>query len=58
MNLFLSVLRDFDLCGALFSNAEDIRGVVVVDEIDLHLHAVHQHEVLPALIKMFPRFNS
>ena len=55
MNLFLSVLRDFDLCGAPFSSAEDMRGVVVVDEIDLHLHAVHQHEVLPSLIRMFPR---
>ena len=27
----------------------------MVDEIDLHLHAVHQHEVLPNLIKMFPK---
>ena len=25
-----------------------------MDEIDLHLHAVHQHEVLPRLIKLFP----
>ena len=55
LNLFLSVLRDFDLCGVPFSSAEDMRGVVVVDEIDLHLHAVHQHEVLPSLIRMFPR---
>ena len=31
-----------------------MRGIVVVDEIDLHLHAVHQYEVLPELIKMFP----
>ena len=54
LNLFLSILRDFDLCGTPFSQATDIRGIVVVDEIDLHLHAVHQHEVLPELIKMFP----
>ena len=33
----------------------DIQGIVVVDEIDLHLHAIHQHEILPALVKMFPR---
>ena len=26
----------------------------MVDEIDLHLHAVHQHDVLPELIRMFP----
>lgn len=54
LNLFLSILRDFDLCGTPFSQAADIRGIVVVDEVDLHLHAVHQHEVLPELIKMFP----
>ena len=54
LNLFLSILRDFDLCGTPFSGAIDIRGIVVVDEIDLHLHAVHQNEVLPKLIKMFP----
>ncbi len=54
LNLFLSILRDFDLCGTPFSQATEIRGIVVVDEIDLHLHAVHQHEVLPELIQMFP----
>ena len=55
LNLFLSILRDFDLCGASFASTADIRGIVVVDEIDLHLHAVHQYEVLPSLMKMFPR---
>ena len=55
LNLFLSILRDFDLAGTSFSNAGDIRGIAVVDEIDLHLHAVHQHEVLPNLIRMFPK---
>ena len=54
LNLFLSIVRDFGLCGAPFSNAADVRGIVVVDEIDLHLHAVHQYEILPELIKMFP----
>ena len=57
LNLFLSILRDFDLCGVPFSSAEDIRGIVVIDEIDLHLHAVHQHEVLPKLIQMFPKIQ-
>ena len=55
LNLFLSILRDFDLCQTSFARAEDIRGIVVVDEIDLHLHAVYQYEVLPRLMKMFPR---
>ena len=51
----MSILRDFDLSGATFNNAVEIRGIVVVDEIDLHLHAVHQHEILPSLMRMFPK---
>ena len=54
LNLFLSILRDFDLSGTEITRANDIKGIVVVDEIDLHLHAVHQHELLPELIKVFP----
>ena len=54
LNLFLSILRDFDLCDVSFTSAESVRGVVVVDEIDLHLHAIHQYEVLPRLMRMFP----
>ena len=26
-----------------------------MDEIDLHLHAIHQHEILPQLVRMFPQ---
>ena len=56
--LFLSIMRDFDLREdrtVAFSGAADIRGLVVVDEVDLHLHARYQNEVLPELIGMFPR---
>ena len=55
LDLFLSILRDFDLCGTPFPGTTEIRGIVVVDEIDLHLHATHQHEILPLLIQMFPK---
>ena len=55
LNLFLSILRDFDLSYAPLNSAEEVRGIVVVDEIDLHLHAVHQYEILPSLIRMFPK---
>ena len=54
LNLFLSILRDFDLSGTSFTKAGDVRGIVVVDEIDLHLHVIHQYEILPQLMKMFP----
>ena len=55
LNLFLSILRDFDLCEAPFAKPQDVRGIVLVDEVDLHLHAVHQHDILPKLVQMFPR---
>ena len=32
-----------------------IQGIVLVDEIDNHLHAELQHTVLPQLMKLFPR---
>ena len=55
LNLFLSILRDYDLCETQFKDAKDIRGIVMVDEVDLHLHTRHQYEILPNLVKMFPR---
>lgn len=56
-NVFLSILRDYDLSQSKFSSLEDVSGIVVVDEIDLHLHAVHQFEVLPKLMAMFPKIQ-
>lgn len=54
LNLFLSILRDYDLSDGKFTNLSDIKGIVVIDEIDAHLHASHQKEVLPELIASFP----
>ena len=55
LNMFLSILRDFNLSESPVNGTNEIRGIVVIDEIDLHLHATHQYYVLPELIKMFPR---
>ena len=57
LNLFLSILRDYDATSITFSQPEEIAGIVVVDEIDLHLHSRFQFDVLPKLIKMFPRIQ-
>ena len=54
LNLFLTILRDYDLTTSELQQAEDVRGIVVVDEIDLHLHSHHQYEILPRLLSMFP----
>lgn len=32
-----------------------ITGIVVIDEIELHLHTILQREILPKLIKLFPK---
>ena len=42
LSLFFSILRDFDLREARhvsFSSAQDVKGLVVVDEADLYLHS-------------------
>lgn len=54
VDLFLSILRDYDQTRSIWEKLSEIRGLVVVDEIDLHLHAFHQYEVLPELMRMFP----
>ena len=54
INLFLSIIRDYDLSEGELKTLNDIKGIVIIDEIDAHLHAVHQKDVLPKLIKSFP----
>ena len=36
-------------------NLSQITGLVVIDEIDTHLHPTLQHDVLPELINLFPK---
>jgi len=55
LNLFLTILRDFDLSNTYFESLSDVRGIVLIDEIDLHLHSNLQYQVLPTLIKLFPK---
>lgn len=54
INLFLSIVKDYDLSEGVLNSLDDITGVVIIDEVDSHLHTVHQKEVLPKLIKSFP----
>jgi hypothetical protein len=55
-NLFATIVRyadisDINKCFQL----ENIEGVVLIDEIDAHLHGELQYEVLPRLIQLFPK---
>ena len=38
-------------------NAYDVEGVVLIDEIETHLHVTLQKEILPILIDMFPKIQ-
>jgi len=53
--LFASIVRDADLSSMSFNSLGDIKGLVVIDEVDMHLHVGLQYRVLSELIAMFPK---
>jgi len=55
LDLFLCIIKDFDLSNSNFTGLSDINGIVLIDEIDLHLHINLQKNILPPLIKLFPK---
>jgi predicted ATP-binding protein involved in virulence len=54
LSIFSSILMYNDN-GNLLTKTEDMVGIVVVDEVDSHLHIDMQTEVLAGLMKMFPK---
>lgn len=55
-NMFSTIVRYAETTDLRKSiTLENITGIVVIDEIELHLHTRLQKEVLPKLIKLFPR---
>lgn len=52
--IFLSIIRYSDM-GRPGIPLEEIAGISIIDEVDAHLHSELQNEVLPALMKLFPR---
>lgn len=53
--LFAAIIRDADLSGMGFNSTHDINGIVVIDEVDMHLHVGFQYRALSELIALFPR---
>lgn len=54
-NLFCSIIRYADIGDVNNSISLDrIKGIAIIDEIDLHLHTDLQYKVLPKLMKLFP----
>ncbi|YAF94151.1 MAG: AAA family ATPase [Nodularia sp. CChRGM 3473] len=55
-NLFATIVRYADRTDLQKSiNLSEIEGIVLIDEIDAHLHTDLQYEVLPKLVKLFPK---
>lgn len=54
LDMFLTLIRDFDLSRAEMTSLSDISGIAVIDEVDMHLHADLQHDLLPKLFRLFP----
>lgn len=57
-NMFATIIRHADINDINNSiELSKIQGVVIVDEIDMHLDSVMQNEVLPKLLKLFPKIQ-
>ena len=52
LNLFINIILHADSSKKVLA---DMEGIVVIDEIDVHLHTNLQQQVLPELIKLFPK---
>lgn len=55
LSLFAALLKEYDDIGQQVRRLEDVKGIVVIDEIDLHLHIEFQKTILPELIKRFKK---
>lgn len=57
-NLFATIIRYADVDDINLSHRlNDIKGIVVIDEAELHLHTQLQRDVLPKLITLFPNIQ-
>ncbi|NEO55274.1 MAG: AAA family ATPase [Okeania sp. SIO3B5] len=55
-NLFATIIRYADMAEIQKSiNLSEIKGIILIDEIDAHLHTDLQYKVLPQLVKLFPK---
>lgn len=54
LSIFASILKEYDrITENTVTNLSDIKGIVIVDEIDAHLHSDFSRRVLPELMKIF-----
>lgn len=55
LSIFMAILMDYEKTLTVDSafNFQDIKGIVIIDEVELNLHVELQTKVLPELIKKF-----
>ena len=56
-NLFLTIIRYADKSNGSTIALSQMEGIVIIDEVDAHLHSDLQHDTLPKLIKRFPKIQ-
>ncbi len=50
------ILKEYDrLCNDNDTKLDNITGIVLIDEIDSHLHSDFSKDIVPTLIKLFPK---
>ena len=54
LDIFWTIMKDQDFVLGNTLATKDFEGIVIIEDIDLHLHTEHQYELLPKLIKFFP----
>ena len=54
LNFFINIIRH---SGDTSKSLSEIKGIVAIDEIDVHLHTDLQYSVVPELIKLFPKIQ-
>lgn len=55
LSVFGTILRYADLSNQI--GGAGIEGICIIDEIDAHMHVSLQYEVIPRLVKMFPKIQ-
>lgn len=55
LNIFMCILRDYDITGEKLGALADVRGLVIIDEADLNLHSRLQIHGISKIIEILPR---
>jgi predicted ATP-binding protein involved in virulence len=57
-SIFANIVKEWDRLGKPdFNDSNQITGIVLIDEVDLHLHISLQKQLLPRLFRLFPKIQ-